>query len=295
MYHTPYLVDLINQGSKIIPDFEIMVPERFIAPEQREHLYVPGSPTARISLVGKWLGSEDLWIRVLLSGKGCGCINSFVLIQLISCHHWPPPLVVHPFSSFIYAGVSVGPTLLALQGGGGRYHSGLPGSVYSIYTLRGGTFVGFGDPKWQFSKFPHIPVYDNYGGLPGGLQPNYAPGGRAFRGVWRCRCQSPPQWRRWDWALHWLLHYSLIKACIVCLLSPSQVTWWDQASSSPLSMPPTSWTSPMVLVRMQSSTLPSTCTTSSTWRSPTSWMTLFSWMAWAIWMRVSTTVGLLSQ
>ncbi len=53
VYHTPYLVDLINQGSKIIPDFEIQVPERFIAPERREHLYVPGSPTCRVSLVGK--------------------------------------------------------------------------------------------------------------------------------------------------------------------------------------------------------------------------------------------------
>ena len=51
-YNTPFLLDLINQGSRIVPDFDIIVPERFINPGQREHLYVPGSEEATLSVVG---------------------------------------------------------------------------------------------------------------------------------------------------------------------------------------------------------------------------------------------------
>ena len=53
-YNTPYLIDLVSQGSIIIPDFDIPVPERFWLPEQREHLYVPGSAKAFVSIVGKY-------------------------------------------------------------------------------------------------------------------------------------------------------------------------------------------------------------------------------------------------
>ena len=54
-YHTPYLIDLVNKGSVLIPDLWIPVPERFLLPEQREHLFVPGSQKATVSLVGRWV------------------------------------------------------------------------------------------------------------------------------------------------------------------------------------------------------------------------------------------------
>ena len=52
-YHTPYLIDLMQGGSQIIPHFHIPVPEVFIIPEVRERLFVPGSAVADISLFGK--------------------------------------------------------------------------------------------------------------------------------------------------------------------------------------------------------------------------------------------------
>lgn len=51
--HTPFFIDLINSGSLVLPDLEIPVPERFVKPEERQHLYVPGSPEAYVGLVGK--------------------------------------------------------------------------------------------------------------------------------------------------------------------------------------------------------------------------------------------------
>ena len=51
--YTPYLIDLVNQGSIIIPDFHIAIPEQFWKPEQRWHTYVPGSQAAGMSLFGK--------------------------------------------------------------------------------------------------------------------------------------------------------------------------------------------------------------------------------------------------
>ncbi|KAI0207911.1 Complement C3 [Lamellibrachia satsuma] len=55
-YNTPYLIDLVTKGSVIIPDLELPVPERFVRPEQRKHLYVPGSATAEVTLVGDIVG-----------------------------------------------------------------------------------------------------------------------------------------------------------------------------------------------------------------------------------------------
>ncbi len=52
-WHTPYLVDLIHSGSLLIPDLDIIVPERFIDPGERKHLYVPGSEKAVLSIVGE--------------------------------------------------------------------------------------------------------------------------------------------------------------------------------------------------------------------------------------------------
>ncbi len=54
VYHTPYLIDLVTKGSTLIPDLELPVPEQFVRPEQRKHLYVPGSATSEITLVGRW-------------------------------------------------------------------------------------------------------------------------------------------------------------------------------------------------------------------------------------------------
>ncbi|KAL3859107.1 hypothetical protein ACJMK2_009340 [Sinanodonta woodiana] len=51
-YHTPYLVDMIRYGSETIPDLQIEVPDQFVVPEVRYHLYVPGSANARLSLFG---------------------------------------------------------------------------------------------------------------------------------------------------------------------------------------------------------------------------------------------------
>ena len=51
--HTPYFIDLINSGTLTLHDLEIPVPERFVKPEERKHLYVPGSPNATVGIVGK--------------------------------------------------------------------------------------------------------------------------------------------------------------------------------------------------------------------------------------------------
>ncbi|CAH1779511.1 unnamed protein product [Owenia fusiformis] len=81
-YNTPYLIDLISQGSLIIPDLEIPVPEQFVVPEQREHRYVPGSPRAFVNIVGDVVGpglfkdyinAEDMLRRPF----GCGEQSAF--------------------------------------------------------------------------------------------------------------------------------------------------------------------------------------------------------------------------
>jgi len=54
--HTPYFIDLINSGTLTLHDLEIPVPERFVEPEQRRHLYVPGSQKATVGIVGDVIG-----------------------------------------------------------------------------------------------------------------------------------------------------------------------------------------------------------------------------------------------
>ena len=44
---------MIRYGSEVIPDLQIPVPDQFVIPERREHIYVPGSAVADISLFGK--------------------------------------------------------------------------------------------------------------------------------------------------------------------------------------------------------------------------------------------------
>ena len=51
-YSTPYLIDLVNKGSSLIPDFWIPIPERFLVPNTREHLFVSGSQRATINVAG---------------------------------------------------------------------------------------------------------------------------------------------------------------------------------------------------------------------------------------------------
>nr|UCK81479.1 macroglobulin-complement related protein-like 1 [Arenicola marina] len=55
-YNTPYFIDLISSGSLVLPDLQIPVPELFIKPEERQHLYVPGSPGAYVGIVGDVVG-----------------------------------------------------------------------------------------------------------------------------------------------------------------------------------------------------------------------------------------------
>jgi hypothetical protein len=55
-YHTPFLADLISFGSLTAPDFSVPVPELFQVPGQyREHLYIPGSGQACVSVFGETL------------------------------------------------------------------------------------------------------------------------------------------------------------------------------------------------------------------------------------------------
>ena len=54
-WHTPYFIDLINSGSVILPDLDIPVPERFVEPSVRHHLYVPGSERGVVSVVGEFV------------------------------------------------------------------------------------------------------------------------------------------------------------------------------------------------------------------------------------------------
>lgn len=54
--HTPFFIDLISSGSMVLPDLAVPVPERFIKPQERQHLYVPGSPEAFVGVVGDVVG-----------------------------------------------------------------------------------------------------------------------------------------------------------------------------------------------------------------------------------------------
>ena len=62
---TPYFIDLINSGSLVLPDLEIPVPERFVKPEERQHLYVPGSPVATVGIVGTCRGSPVATVGIV--------------------------------------------------------------------------------------------------------------------------------------------------------------------------------------------------------------------------------------
>lgn len=81
-YHTPYLIDMIKYGSETIPDLQINVPDQFVVPEVREHLYVPGSAVAEVTLFGDvvtpgffklYMNCEDIFRKPY----GAGEMNMF--------------------------------------------------------------------------------------------------------------------------------------------------------------------------------------------------------------------------
>ena len=49
----PYLLDLVNQGSKTTPVFDISIPEQFWVPDERWLNYLPGSNWAEVVIWGK--------------------------------------------------------------------------------------------------------------------------------------------------------------------------------------------------------------------------------------------------
>ncbi|CAH1782653.1 unnamed protein product [Owenia fusiformis] len=79
-WHTPYFVDLVKFSQVIIPDLWIPIPERFILPEQRHHLYVPGSTSTTVSVVGDVVGpafyTDDLSVGEIL-GLPAGTVESY--------------------------------------------------------------------------------------------------------------------------------------------------------------------------------------------------------------------------
>lgn len=50
--HTPYLVDLVNTGSLIIPDLKVNISERFVDPGARDLYYIPYSNDATLYVYG---------------------------------------------------------------------------------------------------------------------------------------------------------------------------------------------------------------------------------------------------
>ncbi|XP_046585013.1 LOW QUALITY PROTEIN: murinoglobulin-1-like [Haliotis rubra] len=90
-YHTPYLIDLITYASIIIPDLDVPVPEQFVVPEQREHLYVPGSAVAHLSIFGDvvtpgffedYLNAENVLWRPYGTGENIAFNFAYNLLTL---------------------------------------------------------------------------------------------------------------------------------------------------------------------------------------------------------------------
>ena len=57
---------MIRYGSEVIPDLQIPVPDQFVIPERREHIYVPGSAVADISLFGKSWSQKNTGLHYAL-------------------------------------------------------------------------------------------------------------------------------------------------------------------------------------------------------------------------------------
>ncbi|XP_048253504.1 CD109 antigen-like [Haliotis rufescens] len=90
-YHTPYLIDLITYASIINPDLDVPVPEQFVVPEQRYHLYVPGSPEGHLSIFGDvvtpgffedYLNAENVLWRPYGTGENTAFNFAYNLLTL---------------------------------------------------------------------------------------------------------------------------------------------------------------------------------------------------------------------
>ena len=80
--HTPYLVDLVNTGSVIIPDLKINISERFYDPGARDLLYIPYSGVAKLHVFGNLNTLHDLlrWMHGLAVNTVFGfCFNGLLL------------------------------------------------------------------------------------------------------------------------------------------------------------------------------------------------------------------------
>ena len=70
---------MIKYGSETIPDLQIPIPDQFVVPEVRWHLYVPGSGVADISLFGKFDGKYCIDISAL------GSFSFVCLCDMLYC------------------------------------------------------------------------------------------------------------------------------------------------------------------------------------------------------------------
>jgi len=66
--HTPYLVDLVNTGSLIIPDLKVNISERFVDPGARDLYYIPYSNQATLYVYGDMV-SPGLFTDHLTAGN----------------------------------------------------------------------------------------------------------------------------------------------------------------------------------------------------------------------------------
>ena len=101
------------------------------------------------------------------------------------------------------------PTPRTAERGGGT--TGLSGESFTAFTPeRVGAFVGLGEPKWQTSRSPHVPVYDVGFSIGCGVATKLCPQGEAFCGFGRHKFQSLQISLRWRGPLHRLLHYVVV-------------------------------------------------------------------------------------
>lgn len=74
---TPYLVDLVNTGSLIIPDLKINISERFFDPGARDLLYIPYSGVTKLHVYGKLasLFSHCVFLGDSCTSKAAECLR----------------------------------------------------------------------------------------------------------------------------------------------------------------------------------------------------------------------------
>ena len=105
--------------------------------------------------------------------------------------------------------------LIPIVGRGGRYHGVTKGIARHLRPQRGGSrdFCGFWDPKWQFSKSPHIPIYEVGVYQVQGVCNQTAPQGWGILWVLKTHIQSPDissRRGRWSFTLTPALTLNLV-------------------------------------------------------------------------------------